>query len=254
MKRKGLCLIMVLCMLAGCAQAGGENGGAAAEAPAEEEQAGSRLQEEQSAEEDLSRDSLSEDNLSWEEAASTPYGKYPSLVTYTLGKMTGENNSNMPEGDTYEDNVYTRYLREALNIQNEDVFEESEEQYTANVRMVIASRELPDVMVVEDRQTLVQLARKGMIADLSQAFEDCASDRLVEMYDSYEVSALDSAMVDGKLMALPEPSFVDGPNLLWLRKDWMDELGLEEPETVEDAIEIIRAFVEKDPGGNGISS
>ena len=58
-------------------------------------------------------------------------------------------------------------------------------------------------------------------------------------------------MVDGKLMALPEPSFVDGPNLLWLRKDWMDELGLEEPETVEDAIEIIRAFVEKDPGGNG---
>ena len=68
MKRKGLCLIMVLCMLAGCAQAGGGNGGAAAEAPAEEEQAGSGLTEEQSAGEDLSRDGLSEDNLSWEEA------------------------------------------------------------------------------------------------------------------------------------------------------------------------------------------
>ena len=48
----------------------------------------------------------------WEEAASTPYGKYPELVTYTLGKMIGDNNSNMPEGDTYEDNVYTRYLKE----------------------------------------------------------------------------------------------------------------------------------------------
>ena len=48
-----------------------------------------------------------------------------------------------------------------------------------------------------------------------------------------------------------EPSFVDGPNLLWLRKDWMDALGLEEPETMEDAIEIVRAFVEQDPGGNG---
>ena len=151
MKRKGLCLIMVLCMLAGCAQAGKENNGAEAETAVEEERTGSGLPEEQSAGEDLSRDGLSEDNLSWEEAASTPYGKYPSLVTYTLGKMTGENNSNMPEGDTYEDNVYTRYLREALNIQNEDVFEESEEQYTSNVRMAIASRELPDVMVVEDR-------------------------------------------------------------------------------------------------------
>ena len=90
--------------------------------------------------------------------------------------------------DSYEDNVYTRYLREALNIQNEDVFEESEEQYTANVRMAIASRELPDVMGVEDRQTLVQLARKGMIADLSQAFEDCASDRLVEMLSLIHIS------------------------------------------------------------------
>ena len=90
MKRKGLCLIMVLCMLR--MRAGGQGkrrrcGGGAGE----EERAGSGLPEEQSAGEDLSRDGLSEDNLSWEEAASTPYGKYPSLVTYTLGKMTGEN-------------------------------------------------------------------------------------------------------------------------------------------------------------------
>ena len=59
----------------------------------------------------------------WEEAKNTPYGKYPELITYTLGKMTGGNRSNMPERDTYEDNVYTRYLRECLNIQNKDVFE-----------------------------------------------------------------------------------------------------------------------------------
>ena len=102
--------------------------------------------------------------------------------------------------------------------------------------MAVASRMLPDVMIVEDRETLVSLAQKGLIADLTQAFETCASDGLVEMYDSYEVSALEAAMVDGRLMALPEPSFVDGPNLLWLRKDWMDALGLEEPETMEDAI------------------
>ena len=32
----------------------------------------------------------------WETAMSTPLGRYPELVTYTLGKMTWENNSNMP--------------------------------------------------------------------------------------------------------------------------------------------------------------
>ena len=41
----------------------------------------------------------------------SPYAAYPELVTYTLGQMSGANNSNLPDGDTYEDNVYTRYLR-----------------------------------------------------------------------------------------------------------------------------------------------
>ena len=117
--------------------------------------------------------------------------------------------------------------------------------------MAIASGELPDVMVIEDRETLIRLAEGGMIADLSEALENCASDGIKAMYDSYEVSALDSAMIDGRLMALPEPSFVDGPNLLWLRRDWMDELGLEAPDTMEEAVEIVRAFVEQDPGNNG---
>lgn len=32
-----------------------------------------------------------------EYASTTPDGKYPELVTYTLGKMTGANNSNLPK-------------------------------------------------------------------------------------------------------------------------------------------------------------
>lgn len=187
----------------------------------------------------------------WEEAAFTPYGKYPELITYTLGKMIGDNNSNMPEGDTYEDNVYTRYLKETLNIQNEDVFEEKEEQYTTNVQMAIAARQLPDVMIVEDRETLQQLAESGMIAELGSAYENCASKGLKEMYASYEASALENATVEGRLMALPEPCFVDGPLLLWLRQDWMEKLGLSEPETIQDVVEIVRAFVQEDPGQNG---
>mgnify|MGYP005806198159 CR=1 FL=1 len=90
-----------------------------------------------------------------------------------------------------------------------------------------------------------------MIADFGQTLGDCASGKVGEMYDSDELSEGDAAMVDGKLLDLPGPGFVEGPNLFWRREDWMDEVGLGEPETVEDAIEIIRAFVEKDPGGNG---
>ena len=63
------------------------------------------------------------DQAAWEEAAHTPLGKYPETVEYTLGKISGANNSNLPAGDTYEDNAYTRYLKEVLNIQNVDIFE-----------------------------------------------------------------------------------------------------------------------------------
>lgn len=70
-------------------------------------------------------DVLSEkSSKSWEQAETTPLGKYPELVTYTLGQMKGANNSNLPDGQTYEDNAYTRYLKKTLNIQNKNVFME----------------------------------------------------------------------------------------------------------------------------------
>lgn len=60
-------------------------------------------------------------------ARTTPYGKYPEQLTYTLGKLSGANNSNLPDGETYENNAYTRLLNERLNVQNQDVFEAMDE-------------------------------------------------------------------------------------------------------------------------------
>ena len=37
--------------------------------------------------------------------------------------------------------------------------------------------------------------------------------------------------VDGKLYAFPNTVIDDGAPLLWLRKDWIEKLGLKEPET-----------------------
>ena len=92
------------------------------------------------------------------DAASTPFGRYGETVTYSLGKMTGLNNSNMPEGDTYENNAYTRYLKRKLNIQNKNVFEAAEsDNFGEMVSMVIASKKLPDVMVIDDGAVLQML-------------------------------------------------------------------------------------------------
>ena len=184
-------------------------------------------------------------------ARTTPYGKYPEQLTYTLGKLSGANNSNLPDGETYENNAYTRLLNERLNVQNQDVFEAMDEQYTDSVTMVIAQNDLPDVMIVEDLDELQNLVDNDMIADLTDSYNNCMSDTIKNIYGSYGRDILDVVTFGGKIMAIPETNISDGPNLIWLRKDWMDALGLSAPRTLSDVEEIIRQFKEKDPGHNG---
>ena len=38
---------------------------------------------------------------------------------------------------------------------------------------------------------------------------------------------------------------------MWLRKDWMDKLGLSEPHTIDDVVNIVKHFISEDPGNNG---
>ena len=183
-----------------------------------------------------------------EKAETTPYGAYPELVTYTLAQISGANNSNLPEGNTYEDNAYTRYLRKMLNIQNDTVYMDTEERYSELVNILVKDQNLPDIMVVTDREILKELVENDLVEDLTEVFEKCTSPRIKEMYESYGDALLNSGKFNGRLMAVPETVIDHGPNLLWLRKDWMEELGQEEPETLEDACEIIDAFVQNRMG------
>ncbi len=97
------------------------------------------------------------------------------------------------------------------------------------------------------------------------------SDRIKDIYASYGEEILQGCTFDGKLMAFPETNISDGPNLLWVRKDWMEKLGLSVPETIDDVKHIALTFAEENPanqemgniglavsttlyGGTGISS
>lgn len=193
-------------------------------------------------------------NARMEEARTTPFGAYPETIEYTLGKMTSVNNSNMPENDTYTDNAYTRYIKSVINVQNVDVFEANDSQYDTNVSMAISMGSLPDIMVVSSRDEVEQLVEAGLIEDLTESYNNCISDRIRKMYESYGESLKDMVTYDGKIIALPETNITDGPNLVWLRKDWMDKLGLSEPHTIDDVVNIVKRFISEDPGNNGVDA
>lgn len=193
-------------------------------------------------------------NARMEEARTTPFGAYPETIEYTLGKMTSVNNSNMPENDTYTDNAYTRYIKSVINVQNVDAFEANDSQYDTNVSMAISMGSLPDIMVVSSQDEVEQLVGAGLIEDLTESYNNCISDRIRKMYESYGDSLKDMVTYDGKIMALPETNITDGPNLVWLRKDWMDKLGLSEPHTIDDVVNIVKHFISEDPGNNGMDA
>ncbi|WP_455715166.1 extracellular solute-binding protein [Anaerosporobacter sp.] len=189
----------------------------------------------------------------WKLAETTPDAPYPETVEYTVG-ATVVSGTKFPEGsnDTTTDNGYTRLYKEKINIQNTNKFEATDgEDYNQKVSMAMASGDLPDIMHVDDYATFKELVENDLIAELTDAYNNCASDLMKEIYESNDNKALDMATIDGKLYAIPTTTISGGPELLWLRGDWMDKLGLSEPQSIDDITNILRQFVEKDPGGNG---
>ena len=104
------------------------------------------------------------------------------------------------------------------------------------------------MITLSDRETLNVLVENDMVEDLTEVYANCTSPRIKAMYNSYGPQLLGAGTFDGKLMALPEAVIDHGPCLLWMRKDWMDQLGLAEPKTLEEAMDIIQVFQENRMG------
>lgn len=185
----------------------------------------------------------------WEQAENTPYEPYPETVTYTLAK-TVVGDGNMPVGDTFEQNAYTRYLEKTLHIKNENILAaEQGENYSDLLSILADDGELPDIAVVRGKSALRQLVDRGLLADLSDSYIRCTTPRIREMYESYGPELLEGAKVDGVLYAFPDTIINHGPDMLWLRKDWIDRLGLAEPTSLREAMDVIREFAAQKVGG-----
>ena len=177
-------------------------------------------------------------------------------MIYTLGRQT-QQNAKLPEGDTYEDNAYTRLVRDRLGAVCVDDFEATGDAYERQVSLSLAAGDLPDFMKVGNKELLDELVENDLVADLTGSYDAYASDYLKEIYDSYGGRCLDTATYDGRLMALPGTNLDSAPNILWVRADWLEalELGID-PDgngriTLDELERMARAFLEADPDGTG---
>lgn len=196
-------------------------------------------------------DADNEENTSVSSEPADPFGAYDETITIAIGQEVDPSDTSLQDGDTPLDNQYTRHVKENLNIEVEHAFTASPSNYDQKVSLAIASNDLPDAMVVGPVE-LRQLVEADQIADLTEIYENYASPAIKEIIDSSNGLAMENVTFDGRIMAIPNSqASADGVHNLWIRQDWLDNLGLEPPETVEDLKEVARAFVEEDPDGNG---
>ncbi|MBB6733750.1 extracellular solute-binding protein [Cohnella zeiphila] len=181
--------------------------------------------------------------------AADPY-KLPDPVEVTTFKGVTPN-AKLPEGDTVEDNQYTRYIKDKTNISFKLLWYASGQDYDQKMKLAVASNDLPDMMIV-DEPTFLSLAEAGQLEDLTDVYAKYAAPLTKELYASTDNKALDKAAYKGKLLGIPNISVqADSVAMVWVRKDWLDKLGLQPPKTVDDVEKIAKAFVENDPDGNG---
>jgi putative aldouronate transport system substrate-binding protein len=178
-----------------------------------------------------------------------PYGKYEEPIVLTSVRSF-ETNEKLPEGDTPENNQYTRYVKEMLNIDVQYIWTSSTADYDQKVNLTIASNDIPDAMVVNLTQ-LTQMVEADQLADLTEVYNNYVASSVKQMMDSSEGIALKAVTFDGKIMAIPALTVPDdGYQLMWIRKDWLDKLGLPVPKTIDEIEATAKAFIEENPGGN----
>lgn len=232
MKRKAIALIMAAAMIfTGCGSSKTEtaNTPEAASAAQETDGAASAAAQETAGEAD-------------------PYGKYEEPVTFTVA-MSVDPNEVFPEGDSYTDNQYTRYIKEQLNVDVEFLFTASTSDWDTKVNLAITSNQIPDAMVVNATQ-FNQMYRAGQLADLTDVYDQYASDTMKSMVNSSNGLAIENVSYKDRMYGLTSTS--DGDyELTWIRKDWLDKLNLEPPKTCEELEAVAKAFVENDVSGKG---
>jgi len=194
--------------------------------------------------------SSSSDGSSETAEAAGEIGPYrlPEPVTFTTFKHVGAD-AKLPQGDTVENNQYTRYIKEKSNISAEILWYASGSDYEQKAQLAIASGDLPDMLFV-DEKTFRTLAKTGQLEDLTEVYEKYKAPLTEELYASTDGKALEKATIDGKLMGLPNITVqADSVSMLFVRQDWLDQLGLKAPKTVEDVEMIAKAFVDHKMGG-----
>ncbi|MFB9274250.1 extracellular solute-binding protein [Cohnella cellulosilytica] len=161
----------------------------------------------------------------------------PYKLTIMLDNFTAENPPAESDAMTF--------LRETTKT-DIDITWVPRTSYTEKLNATIASNTMPKVVVSLDIKTpaIINAIRSGVFWEIGPYLEDYP--RLAAMSPVLK----NNVLVDGKLYAIPRHLDLASNGFVY-RSDWVKDLGMQPPATLEDVYELAKAMVHNDPDGNG---
>ncbi|PYI56218.1 ABC transporter substrate-binding protein [Paenibacillus flagellatus] len=159
-----------------------------------------------------------------------------------------------PAIENLETNRFTKKVEEKANVKIKwnVVPEKSLED---KKQLMMASGDYPAVLLGGNFNKADQLkyGQQGAFLDLKELIDKHAPNVKKAMNDLPYLKAAMTAP-NGSIYAIPkinECFHCTYGQKMWINKSWLDKLGLAMPTTTDEFYEVLKAFKEKDPNGNG---
>ena len=124
--------------------------------------------------------------------------------------------------------------------------------YSEKLNLIFASGDLPDIVFYGEPNNLMSYA--GELVRPLDDYIDRYMPNLLSVFTERPQYRRFLVRSDGNIYQLlrsEEYSQIETPNNLFINKLWLDNLGLDIPQTTEDFYQVLKAFKEQDPNGNG---
>lgn len=156
-------------------------------------------------------------------------------------------------------------IEEKLGVNIEFIVANGDNEAIGNqYLLMISSGELPDVIQYLHNEAYVggipQLYQEGVSIELNDLI-DKHMPNLQAIFEKYPEIAKDMRNNDGKYLYFQKINPMDTEyditdaayQGLVMRKDWLENVGLEVPTTINEWYEVLKAFKTMDPNGNGLN-
>jgi len=146
--------------------------------------------------------------------------------------------------ETLDNNRWTKFFLDQYGITVKNTFvAQGGDQYNQKFKLAMASDGLPPYLQVASSSDLKDLVDAGKVMELGPYYETYASPQMKSITEAEGKNIFDFASFDGKIYGIPlKGTSTDGYNHLWIRQDWLDKLNLQRPKTMDDVMNIAKAF------------